>query len=419
MGTWYIDPQYNDGYPTFTGFISAPTGWTDTSAIPLNKLAWRISPGINDGYPFLGFWFDSSSGQQGGEMDIGGSKTNYPNGFTDSDRGTVRGHMNDTAMTAYQNYITDVNNQIALGLSGKAYVVNSTILTAMLARLNDTSIYSSAEKELMQTVFGANVFEGIVMCRAFPFELYHGSSTSTPTMFGLFTLGVTGVVECTRFIEHFYMGGLSIEATQAWEIENIEWSIYLPYAGTFPVDIRSNENLSLYLDIDLINNVGEYTLLVNGQIVNCFKCIIGYDIPVNLSRGATMSNAFGMVTNTVGKGLGLATTAVGGAIPGAIVGSTVGGALRSEHYNVSAPKVGGLTGAASYPKPRLIARIPKMHRDARGYSEILGENRSCSFLQLRSCSGYVQCENYKSDVIVATTQEKQEIERLMNQGVFL
>ena len=416
MGTWYIDSNLNQGYPTWTDFISAPTGWTDTGNVPLNKLAWRIRSGVNEGYPFLGYWFDSSSGQQGGEMEIGGSQTNYPNGFTNGNYENVRSRLNNTAMTPYTNYMTDVNNQMALAFSDKAFVVNETVLHNMISALNDTSIYDSAKKELMQSVFGSNVYDGIVMCRAFPFSLTYSATTSTPALFGLFTLGVTGIPSCTKFVEHFYMGIQGAEATQAWEFENIEWSIYLPYAGTFPLDIRSNEPLQLYLDVDLINNVGEYTLLQNGQVVNSWKCIIGYDIPINLTRGATMSNAFGMVTNTVGRGLGLLTTAVAGPVAGAVVG---GGIHGTEHYNVSAPKVGSLSGCASYPKPRLIGRIPKVHKDAFGYPELIGLNRSCGYLQLRSCSGFTQCQNYKCDVIVATTEEKQEIESLMNAGVFL
>jgi hypothetical protein len=416
MGTWYIDSNLNQGYPTWTDFITAPTGWTDTGDVPLNKLAWRIRSGVNEGYPFLGYWFDSSSGQQGGEMEIGGSQTNYPNGFSNGNYEHVRSRLNNTAMTPYTNYMTDVNNQMALAFSDKAFVVNETVLHNMISALNDTSIYDNAKKELMQSVFGSNVYDGIVMCRAFPFSLTYSATTSTPALFGLFTLGVTGIPSCTKFVEHFYMGIQGAEATQAWEFENIEWSIYLPYAGTFPLDIRSNEPLQLYLDVDLINNVGEYTLLQNGQVVNCWKCIIGYDIPINLTRGATMSNAFGMVTNTVGRGLGLLTTAVAGPVAGAVVG---GGIHGTEHYNVSAPKVGSLSGCASYPKPRLIGRIPKVHKDAFGYPELIGLNRSCGYLQLRSCSGFTQCQNYKCDVIVATTEEKQEIESLMNAGVFL
>jgi hypothetical protein len=416
MATWYIDSNVNEGFPTWTNFISAPSGWTDTGNVPLNKLVWRIRNGVNDNYPFLGFWFDSSSGQSTGEMEIGGSQTNYPNGFSNGNYENVRNNLDNTAMTPYTNYITDVNNQIALALSDKAYVVNDTVLQTIINKLNDSSIYDNTKKEIMQSVFGSNVYDGIVMCRAFPFSLTYSATTSTPTLFGLFPLGVTGIPSCTQFVKHCYMGAQNIEANQAWELESIEWSIYLPYAGTFPIDIRSNEPLQLYLDIDLINNVGEYTLLQNGQVVNCWKCVIGYDMPISLTRGATMSNAFGMVTNTISKGLGLLTTAVAGPVAGAVVGSGIHG---TEHYNVSAPKVGSLSGCASYPKPRLIAKIPKVHKDAFGYPEILGLNRSSCYIQLNSCSGFTQCENYKCDVILATTEEKTEIERLMNNGVIL
>jgi hypothetical protein len=430
MGTWYIDSNLNQGYPTWTDFITAPTGWTDTGDVPLNKLAWRIRSGVNEGYPFLGYWFDSSSGQQGGEMEIGGSQTNYPNGFTDANRGNIRNQFNPNTMDGNSYWVTTVNNQIATAFSGKAFVIDDEDVTRATHAICDDSLYSATLKELIQSVYGANVFQGIQMCRCFPFSLEKSANTPSnpwdiPMLYGKLQL-MPARGGCTKFFYTFDMGFQNIRATQAWEFENVEYSIYLPYAGTFPLDVRSAEEFHLYLNVDILNNVGEYVLQQNGQVVNCWKCIIGYDIPIDLSRGATMQNAFGMVANTVGKGLGLLSTVTGAALGGpggAIAGSAVGSIMDSvhatEHYNVSAPQVGSLSGSNSYPRARIIAKVPKMHRDGYGYAEILGENRSTGYLQLRSCSGFTQCVNYKCDVIVATTEEKQEIESLMNAGVFL
>ena len=60
-----------------------------------------------------------------------------------------------------------------------------------------------------------------------------------------------------------------------------------------------------------------------------------------------------------------------------------------------------------------------MFRNGVGYEETLGANRSSAYVMLSDCSGYIKCENYKTDIIVATDTEKAEIERLMNEGVFI
>ena len=89
------------------------------------------------------------------------------------------------------------------------------------------------------------------------------------------------------------------------------------------------------------------------------------------------------------------------------------------HFDVSAPSIGGNVGLSNYPFTRVIAKIPKMFNEGYGYHETQGANRSTTYVNLSTCSGFVQCRNYKSDIIIATEDEKKEIENLMNAGVFL
>lgn len=424
MGTWYIDSNLNQGYPTWTDFISAPTGWTDTGNVPLNKLAWRIRSGINEGYPFLGYWFDSSSGQQGGEMELGGNQTNYPNGFTNANRGTLYNSMNERNMDSggTTQYITYTNTMLANALAGMAFALTENELYNLSQKFRDPSfINDSTKMGMVEKVYGANIYDSVLMCKAYPFEIGNSQMTEFVWAYGIYQLSDISKHRCTNFLRRFNMGGISLEISQAWEIENVDYSLYLPYAGTFPIDVRNAEEMTLELDVDLLTGAGEYTLRQNGQITNCWKCVMGYDIPICSYRGQAAQNGFGFVTNMIGQGAKLAATALGGPVAGAVVGGVadVASNMFESHNTVSAPKMGGLSGSASYPRPRLIAKIPKMFKDGEGYPEIIGENRSCKYTQLRSCSGFTQCQNYKCDVIVATTEEKQEIESLMNAGVFL
>ena len=104
---------------------------------------------------------------------------------------------------------------------------------------------------------------------------------------------------------------------------------------------------------------------------------------------------------------------------GSIVGQAIGGMLPTEHYAMNTPSVGGIVSFNSYGNVRVIAKVPKMFRRGNGYEETLGANRSAAYTMISDCSGFIQCKNYKTDIIVATDTEKAEIEKLMNEGVFI
>lgn len=432
---WYIDPQLNEGYPTNTDFIEVHSGWTDTSDVPMNKYAWRITAGVNEGYPYLGWWYEAKSGGSGADMTIGGAKSNYPGGFISHNNDSVRDALDSTDMKSYVDsnpLIDGLNNMITTSLSRKIYACTSNLIHQAIGRLNDASIVPSAERSMIQEVFGADIYKGIIMCKQYPFQLLDASAStinfSVPTIYGIYPLVDVSDTsqglfpEMTEVTKIYDMGHFTIPATQAWEIEQIDWSIYLPYAGLHPIDIRNAGEVSVTLFIDLLSGVGEYYIFLDGQIVDIVKGSFGWDFPFDISKSQMLANMAGFAQNTVSTGLSLGSTVAGmaGNEAAAIGLGMAGGAIHStQHYSISAPSVGGLAGICSYPLVRLIAKVPKMFRGGYAYHEILGANRSAGYDQLSSHSGFIKCKNYKCDIIVATSDEKAEIERLMDSGVFV
>ena len=432
--SWYIDASINEGYPTNTDFIPAHVGWTDTDAIPLPELAWRIRADANEGYPFLGYFFTSHSGQQGGEMEIGGSHTNYPNGLTGHNNGGVYNGTNGNAMYQGNSALRGtVENAIALSMSGKIYCIDGQMLSQAINALNNNSFIQSSARSIIQEIYGANVYDGITLCRMYPFDLEGAAYAQIPYVYGVYPLleienGVPKPGQyyfwvCNKYSYQFDMGYVIPPIQQAWEIEKIEYSIYLPFAGTYPIDIRSAELIKVFLNVDVFSGLGEYVVYQGAQLTHCFKVNLGWDIPINLSRGEMLQNLYTTTQNAIAKTIGVGSTALGIATGNPIAGMAgnmvAQGMVNSEHWAVTAPQIGGIAGLFSYPKARLICKIPKMHKDAYGYHELLGANRSTGYLSINTCSGFTQCKNYKCDIIVATDDEKAEIERLMDSGVFI
>lgn len=439
--SWFIDSTVNQGYPSNTGF---PENYPATWSEPYNPHTWRIMAGVNDGYPFLGVWFDVSPAGSG-DMDIGGHQTNYPDGFTTADIGGINDQFNDDDMGFNTDLVDAVNGVFSSALDEKMLGLATSDFQRILGYINDpSSMGPSYDPSLIQKMYGANIYDGILTCRLYPFDVLLQSDTATcyPSIFGIYRLysvtedppgsGTFVPVESTKVyklstvIRGFHMGSLSLDIFQAWEVENISYSIFLPCAGVFPLDIRDGSEVEVMLYVDILSGVGEYTIKQNGQVTGIHKITIGVDVPINLTQGQIAANHSAFISAQIARVASMAAPMIGAVNPIAGMAAGAGAAALSEmsgqmggHLDVSSPSVGESVGMASYPYARIIAKIPKMFNAGYGYKEVIGLNRSTTYATLSTCSGFVKCNNYKSDIIVATEDEKKEIETLMNQGVLI
>lgn len=428
---WYIDPSINHGYPWNDSFPqSFRTDFIDNGTVRLPYYAWRIKAGVNNGYPWIYYWFKEDT-PTGGDMVIGGSQTNYPNGFTSANRGGIRDSFNTDSMIGGNWGGGLADSTLKNSLIGRAFAITSTKLNEVLSSFNtNTTLIDNAP--FISQFYGANIFDSILSCKVFPFDLTAlnsisifwsphsvvSSTTATIKAFGRWDLAQNAnLLDGTAGVYNF--PPIMVTPMQAWEVENIDYSIYLPMSGIYPLDIRGECEVFISLNVDLIDGTGEYYVFIDSQFVGSYRALFAADVPVNSNQGRMQSNMLTNVVSSFGKAAGTLAGAALGGVGGSIVGQTIGSLLPTEHYAMETPSVGGLASMNCYGYPRVIAKIPKMFKNAVGYEEILGANRSATFVHLSECSGYVKCDNYKTDIIVATDTEKAEIERLMNNGVFI
>lgn len=428
---WYIQEDVNNGYPALTSWKPEwETGWTSNSSGRYPDYIWRIKSGVNNGYPWLYPWFKQDSHEES-EIVIGGNQSNYPSGFTNADKGGIRDDFNDESMISTGGTgSVNASNLIVSALSHRAFVINGADIFLALSALNDPNIITTAEYDTIQKIYGANVFDCFQSCKVFPLDLSMLSSnsggvisgtTESITAFGKYALTPNNVPLLNSIYGYYQFPTLHVEPLQAWEIENIDFSIWLPMSGEYPIDIRGVSDIDVMLYVDLIDGTGEYHVHINKQLVSTHRCLLGIDVPLNTNQGKMQANMLTNVVSTVTKTAGaLLGASVGGGM-GAMIGGTLGNVINpfTEHYTMTTPAVGGSASAQGFKSVRVIAKIPKMFKSGYGYKETLGFNRSTAYVHLAECSGYIKCKNYKTDIIVATDTEKMEIERLMNNGVFL
>lgn len=427
---WFIRSGVNSGYPALNGWADEwQTGWTSNDSVRYPDSAWRIDGNTNDGYPWIWYWFKTAQTDTGNMM-IGGSQTNYPNGLLSSNRGGLSDQLNNNPMPDNTALITYTNSLLKSAFAGKSMALSADEFFHVMSFLNNPDSAAIADANIIQALYGANVYDGILLCRVYPFDIYGAAGVVRPSIFGKFKLydddghypPETGYHEINAFLMVFDMGSVTPNILQAWEIEGTDYYIYLPYAGVYPIDVRSGETITITLHVDLLTGGGEYIIRQNNQILALYKTQIGFDMPINLSQGQLNSNFVGFVANQFTTGFNAVADIVGAVNPLAgAVADTTAGAVKAlnQHFSTSSPSIGGNVANACYPYARLIVKLPKMFRDGLGYEQVLGANRSTAYMRLSECSGFTKTVNYKCDIIVATDGEKAEIEQLLNGGVMI
>lgn len=429
--SWFIDADINNGYPFNNDFPQEfRTDFYSGSDVQLPYGIWRIKAGVNKGYPWKYWWFNEDV-SAGGNMEIGGRQTNYPDGFNTIVNSVIPFDGNGQSFDANPSlgvFLANAANLYATGPGGISWVLNKY-------RNGVNDIEDSVRNSIAQ-LLGANIMDSIILCKMYPFNIpcAAASTNQIDTCCGLFIISGSDsplhTLSNTSVLLDF--GYINPQISQAWEIETIDWSIYLPYCGEFPIDLRSNEPIQLYCLVDVISGNCEYYLLLKkddnhpGDIIFSTSGKMGTDFPVNLNSARLASNLQGWKNVAVGKGLEMGGSMIGGGMLGTLVGATLketGSVMEklTSHHTFVAPSLGGGVCFGAPEKARIIGRRPVIQNNAMGFPQLLGLN--CKFMVERvgniPSGEYCEFDNYKCDIIVATTEEKAEIESLMSSGVFV
>lgn len=434
---WYIDPNVNEGYPTNTAFPeSYPIGWTE----PYPHSAWRIKSGVNEGYPYIWYWYPDEGGSGGDNMQIGGRQTNYPSGL----------HNLAASQIPFDAIGTVFNDNPSIGVflasTLRSYAAAPSTIISIRNDIIDfcQSITNSIHNQII-AITGTGLTDVVIQCKIYPFDL--PNDNVEPSEIELirfsandaFTIrpnsGTTlAMARLSNTVKLLDFGDLDLSITQGWELDGISWSIYLPYAGTYSIQIKGTELINLKCVVDILSGQCEYYLLAGGEIILSASGKMGVDVPFNTAQAAQMQNLNGWRTNQIVKGVSLAADLVEvydtmqllKTNPGEIDPDNLGGGgannrsgIGGGNVAVNAPSIGGGVGFATPQAARLIAQVPELQNSGYGYADILGTRKEYAQTRLSDASGFVRCKNYKCEVIVATTPEKAEIERLLNEGVFL
>lgn len=211
------------------------------------------------------------------------------------------------------------------------------------------------------------------------------------------------------YVPEYYGNALDYEP-------NTEIIVYLPFIGFKSLSANDVIGKTLNIVYNVDASTGACVALLNvktkgvNAILYSFSGNCASPIPI------TSTNYNGMISSLLGTCASVgATVATGGAAApvAAVMGTN---ALTNSKFQIE--RSGALTGnlgMLTAKKPYIVVKRP-VSRVAYKYNEILGYPASVH-VRLQFCSGFTRVKEIELDYVKATEKEKEELRRLLKEGV--
>lgn len=278
----------------------------------------------------------------------------------------------------------------------------------------------------------ASPYDAILGCHIVPVNVPTGSSRNVK-MYGVLPSSVSLPVASSQWV-HKDCGSLTIQPYDGSYLDYAPYSkvtsLYLPFVGVVSVDIDiiMNTTIGVYYKIDIISGQCIVYVTKNNDVYFQYQGQCAVPIPVtSIDWSNTVSAGLGLigsVTNIVGSAVGGgAMGGPAGALSGAVTGTIGQAGSMAQNVMNSKPDIkagSGVGGAAALlgcKSPYLIIErprksTPKKQNHYTGYPSNIRA-------KLGDLNGYTEVSRVYVNHMNATTEEKAEIERLLNEGVVL
>lgn len=282
----------------------------------------------------------------------------------------------------------------------------------------------------------ASPYDAILGCHIIPVNVAVGAS-KTVKLYGVLPSSVSLPVAASQWV-HKDCGTLTIQPYDGSYLDYAPYSkvtsLYLPFVGVVSVDIDiiMNTTIGVYYKIDIISGQCIAFITKNGDVYFQYQGQCAVPLPVtSVDWSTTVSAGLGIV-GSIGS---IAGSAVGGALGGGGAAGALAGAVKgtigeagSIAQNVMNSKpdiksgsgVGGSAALMGCKNPYLIIERPRKSTPA---IDDLYQNHWTGYpsniaARLGDLSGYTEVSRVFVNRTNATADEKQEIEKLLNEGVY-
>ena len=302
--------------------------------------------------------------------------------------------------------------------SDVSYNSNISLLTSTYAmteenlKLLGKKLWSDSFLENISMINNSPI-ENILAVKSFPFPISGG--TSKNVILGNVNMEITGNELPSSFIPKKTIGTFKVDkkfsGVLEWLNYHIEVICYLPYIGFVELNVKEilNKTVTLKYIYDVITGVCTACFYA-GDIEICkYSGTIAIDIPITASNRAQVEA--GYITSAIGAIASLKTRNWLG-----VAGSTFGALMNQNHFTTKGSPSPSCD-AFDEQKAFIIIDYP-IYYEPTNYAHDYGYPCNLS-MKLGNCKGFTKCANVDVDGLSCTEEERAELKRLLESGVYL
>lgn len=255
--------------------------------------------------------------------------------------------------------------------------------------------------------------ENILAVKSFPFPISGG--TSKNVILGDVNMEITGNELPSSFIPRKTIGTFKVDkkfnGVLEWLNYHIEVICYLPYIGFVELNVKEilNKTVTLKYIYDVITGVCTACFYA-GDIEICkYSGTIAIDIPITASNRAQVEA--GYITSAIGALASLKSRNWLG-----VAGSAFGALMNQNHFTTKGTPSPSCD-AFDEQKAFIIIDYP-IYYEPTNYAHDYGYPCNLS-MKLGNCKGFTKCANVDVDGLSCTEEERAELKRLLESGVYL
>lgn len=302
---------------------------------------------------------------------------------------------------------SDIGTNSNIGVLTTSYAMTETNLKNLGHKLWDASFLDDI------SLINNSPIENIISVKSFGFPF--SSGTSATVKIGNVSMNVEGLKIPSNFSPIRTIGTFKIDKKFSGHLEWLNYQmnarIYLPYVGFQELDIFAvlNKTVTVKYIYDIITGVCTACLYADSIEIAKYSGNMAIDIPITASNRAQVEA--GYLTSALGA---LASLATGNLL--GTVGSAFGAIMNQNHFTT---KGSPSPSCDSFDEQKVFVIIDKpVYYEPSNFAHDYGY--PCNMgKKLKHLKGFTKCRNVDVNAIICTEDERAEIKRLLESGVYL
>lgn len=304
---------------------------------------------------------------------------------------------------------SDISTNSNISLLTTTYAMTESNLKLLGKKLWDNSFLENI------SMINNSPIENILSAKSFPFPLQISSATSKNVILGNVDMGVTGNELPSSYVPIKTIGIFKVDkkfnGVLEWLNYHTQVICYLPYIGFIELNIKEiiDKTVTLKYIYDVITGVCTACFYANNIEICKYSGTIAIDIPITASNRAQVESGYIM------SALGAVGSLLTGNLMG-VAGSAFGALMNQNHFTTKGSP-SPACDAFDEQKAFIIIDYP-VYYPPTNYAHDYGYPCNLS-MKLGNCKGFTKCANVDVDGLSCTEEERVELKRLLEGGVYL